>query len=118
MVDNFGLKADHIFSSRDSEFLPAILNLTAGKGINVILNSLSGALLHDSWRLCAEFGRFVEVGKRDIIEGSKLDMEMFLKGVTFTAFDLSSLYHSSTKIYNLTWKRYVMMISILRTSTC
>ena len=110
LVEKFGLKPDHIFSSRNSDFVPAILNLTAGKGINVILNSLSGDLLHDSWRLCAEFGRFVEVGKKDIVEGGRLDMEMFLKSVTFTAFDLVSLFLSSTKVDNHTWKRQVMII--------
>ena len=53
-----------------------------GKALDVILNSLIGDLLHDSWSACAEFGRFVEVGKGDIIDGANLNMNMFLNNPT------------------------------------
>lgn len=77
--------------------MPSILAATAGRGVDVVLNSLTGDLLDDSWNACAEFGRFVEVGKRDIIDGAKLDMSVFKRGVTFTAFDLSNLFWSESE---------------------
>ena len=42
-----------------------------------VLNSLTDDLLHASWRCCTNFGRFAEVGKRDIVDAGKLDMELF-----------------------------------------
>lgn len=73
---------------------------TLGRGVDVVLNSLTADLLHDSWRACADFGRFVEIGKRDILEGGKLDMDIFERNVTFTAFDLSNLYYSTNIAHN------------------
>ena len=51
---------------------------TANKGIDLVLNSLSGDLLHPSWHCVAEFGKFIEVGKRDLLGRGQLDMEVFL----------------------------------------
>lgn len=83
--------------------------VTSGQGVDVVLNFLTGDLLHDSWRACAEFGRFVEIGKRDIIDGGRLDMDVFDRGVTFTAFDLSSLYYTRSERQNSLWNKYVFL---------
>ncbi|PKX88903.1 type I polyketide synthase [Aspergillus novofumigatus IBT 16806] len=91
LVKTFNLKREHIFHSRDSSFQRAILAATGGRGVDIVLNSLTGDLLHDSWRVCAPWGRFIEVGKQDIVDAGKLDMEMFRRNVTFSAFDLSEL---------------------------
>jgi len=105
LVREFGLKREQIFNSRDSSFLPDVLAATGGEGVDIVLNSLTGDLLHDSWRACAQFGRFVEVGKRDIVDSGKLDMALFQKNVTFTAFDLSYLYNDKQpKLYTI-WSK-------------
>lgn len=51
---------------------------TNGKGVDVALNSLSGELLHATWRCIAKWGIMVEIGKRDLIGAGKLDMDVFL----------------------------------------
>lgn len=104
LIETFGLDEDYIFSSRDSSFLPAVLRATFGRGVDVVLNFLTGDLLHDSWRACADFGRFVEIGKRDILDGGRLDMEIFERGITFTAFDLSALYYSTSLSRRAIWQ--------------
>ena len=103
LVDEFGLDITHIYSSRDSSFLPAVLEATNGQGVDVVLNSLVGDLLHDSWRACAPLGRFVEVGKKDIVDAGNLEMSKFKQGVTFSAFDLSMLYDSQNPDHNRIW---------------
>jgi len=70
-----------------------------------VLNSLTGDLLHDSWRACAEFGRFIEVGKKDILEAGSLNMKLFSNATTFTAFDLTSLYYSQDYAMRDVWSR-------------
>ena len=99
------MKEDHIFNSHDSSFLTGILALTSNHGVDVVLNSLTGDLLHDSWEVCADDGRFVEVGKRDISDSGRLDMQVFSRGVTFTAFDLTSLYWSKSKSKREVWHK-------------
>ncbi|KAI4176186.1 MAG: hypothetical protein LQ343_001230 [Gyalolechia ehrenbergii] len=105
LVNKLGVKRENIFNSRDSSFLPAIMAATNGKGVNVVLNSLIGDLLHDSWRCCARFGRFVEIGKRDITDAGKLDMKTFKRNVTFTAFDVSELCDVNDRALSSVWER-------------
>lgn len=106
LVENHGLNPNHIFNSRNvSSFVVAATAATNGRGFDVVLNSLSGEHLHESWRLCTEFGRFIEVGKRDIIEYGRLDMEVFKRATTFTAFDLTSLYYSENRSQNQIWRK-------------
>ncbi|OQE18226.1 hypothetical protein PENSTE_c018G07178, partial [Penicillium steckii] len=93
LVQEFGLDPESIFSSRDLSFVSGILSATENRGVDVVLNSLTGDFLHESWRLCAKFGRFVEVGKQDLSNAGKLDMQVFLRSVSFIAIDLIELYH-------------------------
>ena len=87
------ISSDHIFSLRDSGFVKKIMAQTNGRGLDVILNSLTGDGLHDTWQLCAPFCKFVELGRREINNAGKLDMRQFSKGVTFTAFNLSNIFY-------------------------
>ena len=97
LVKEFGLDPVHIFNSRDTSFGPEILDATDGRGVDVILNSLTGERLHASLEICAQFGRFIEIGKRDILDAGKLNMRAFERNITFSAFDLHELYYSSSK---------------------
>ncbi|KEQ98173.1 hypothetical protein AUEXF2481DRAFT_62731 [Aureobasidium subglaciale EXF-2481] len=91
LAQQYGLPMDHILSSRDSSFASDIMAMTDQRGVDVILNSLSGALLKSSWHCVAQFGRFVEIGKRDIEANNSLDLEPFLRNVTFSSVDLIQL---------------------------
>lgn len=88
----YGLKDDRIFSSRDDSFVQGVMRVTNGRGVDVALNSLAGKLLHATWSCVAAFGRFIEIGKRDIHENSKLDMDPFRKNVTFASVDLITMF--------------------------
>ncbi|PYH43222.1 type I polyketide synthase [Aspergillus saccharolyticus JOP 1030-1] len=91
LIDHHGIEPDHILHSRQAGFAAQIRALTNGRGVDVVLNSLVGELLLESWDCLAEFGRLVEIGKKDITEHSRLPMDGFARGTTFTAFDLSAL---------------------------
>lgn len=103
LIRTYDVKPSNILTSLDSSFLPDILRLTDGKGVDVVLNSLAGDLLHASWRCCGSFGRFVELGKRDLASAGRLEMNQFLRNVTFTAFDLSHLYNTKSTSLQAKW---------------
>nr|ALQ33041.1 putative polyketide synthase [Fusarium thapsinum] len=107
LINELSVPSSHIFNSRDSTFVQGIMNATNGRGVDVILNSLVGDLMHDSWRCLAEFGRFVEVGKRELVDAGKLDMSVFLRNATFTAFDLSELFYSQDQFHRSIWDRLI-----------
>lgn len=113
LVKNFGVKRENIFDSRNSAFLPGLLAATDGKGVDIVLNSLTGDLLHDSWRACARFGRFVEVGKRDLLDAGNLDMQKFSQNVTFTAFDVSELCDVNDRKLSTIWEKLLREVMSL-----
>ncbi|KAF2670067.1 hypothetical protein BT63DRAFT_228744 [Microthyrium microscopicum] len=92
LVDKFGIPEENIFSSKNYRFVDGIMNITNGKGIDIILNSLSGEFITESCRCLGTFGRFIEIGKNDILSGSKLNMAIFNKSTSFIALDLSRVY--------------------------
>jgi NADP-dependent 3-hydroxy acid dehydrogenase YdfG len=94
LMDNYGIDSGHIFNSRDSSFLPGVMGATNQRGVDVVLNSLSGDLLHASWKCVAEFGTMVEIGKRDFQRRAKLAMETFEENRTFVGLELRKLYQS------------------------
>lgn len=89
VMQTYGIPASRIFFSRDASFGAAVRAATGGEGVDVVLNSLAGDLLRESWDCIAPFGRFVEIGKRNIVANSRLEMQMFEKNCSFCAVDLS-----------------------------
>lgn len=87
----FNIPAAQIFSSRTDAFKDGILRATDNRGVDLVVNSLSGHLLQQTWDLIAENGRFIEIGKKDIIENSYLPMRHFNRSVTFSALDLRKI---------------------------
>ena len=111
LVNEFGLPRENIFQSRDISFAEGIMRATNGRGVDVVLNSLTGDLLYASWRCCAKFGRFVEIGKRDIVDAGKLDMDIFSRNLTFIAFDLTELFYHEDQFYRDIWIKYFLNIA-------
>jgi acyl transferase domain-containing protein/NADPH:quinone reductase-like Zn-dependent oxidoreductase/NAD(P)-dependent dehydrogenase (short-subunit alcohol dehydrogenase family)/acyl carrier protein len=88
------LRADgieHVFDSRSLAFVDGVDDATGGRGVDVVLNSLAGDMLHASWELLASHGRFVEIGKRDIADGHPLGLAGFDHNRSFHAVDIDQM---------------------------
>ncbi|KAK0732344.1 hypothetical protein B0T21DRAFT_412523 [Apiosordaria backusii] len=92
LIDTFDIPRQRIFHSRDSSFVDGVFRETQGKGVDAVLNSLSGDLLHASWKCVAEFGCMVEIGKRDFVGHGRLAMDMFQENRSFFGVDLAPMY--------------------------
>lgn len=88
LMETYGIPSDRFFSSRNTSFALGIKRLTHGRGVDLVLNSLSGDFLKASWECIAPLGRFVEIGKRDIESHARLSMSPFARNVTFASVDL------------------------------
>lgn len=86
--EEYGIPDDHIFNSRDLSFEKGVLRMTGGRGVDCIINSLSGEALRRTWRCIAPFGTFIEIGMKDILDNTGLEMRPFLQDATFTFFNL------------------------------
>ncbi|KAH0494008.1 hypothetical protein TgHK011_000645 [Trichoderma gracile] len=86
-----GIPSHHIFDSTNASFGTSVAAATNGRGVDAVLNSLTGPLLQTSFNLVAPLGHFIEVGKYDSLANSNLEMLPFTRGVTFSAVDVPSL---------------------------
>lgn len=91
LSETYHIPPNRIFSSRTAKFRDAILRETNNAGVNVIVNSLSGTLLKRTWEVIAEYGRFVELGKKDFLQNNSLPMRPFDRNSSFSGLDLHSL---------------------------
>nr|CAB3243741.1 fatty acid synthase [Phallusia mammillata] len=82
--------------SRDLTFELDIMKKTNRKGVDVILNSLSGEKLLASVRCLAKHGRFLELGKFDLIHNNQIGLYAFLKNISFHGILLDSLFDDIT----------------------
>lgn len=96
--ETYGILDSHIFSSRDTSFAKAVKRMTRGRGVDVVLNSLSGEGLRQSWHCIAPFGTFVEIGLKDIQNNFGLDMRPFMQDATFSFFNLSRMMKEVPKV--------------------
>ncbi|NUP46574.1 MAG: SDR family NAD(P)-dependent oxidoreductase, partial [Catenulispora sp.] len=85
VVQDLGVAPEHIASSRTLDFEEKFADLTGGRGLDVVLNSLTGEFIDASLRLMHRGGRFVEMGKTDLREP---DAVSGAHGVSYQAFDL------------------------------
>jgi NADPH:quinone reductase-like Zn-dependent oxidoreductase len=83
LVERYNMPDEHIFYSRDTSFVKSVKRITNGRGVDCVLNSLSGELLRASWGCVAKFGTFIELGLRDITNNMRLDMRPFSNVTTF-----------------------------------
>lgn len=90
-METFKIPHDHIFNSRSNSFLADVKRKTNGRGVDLVLNSLSGELLHASWQCVADFGKMLEIGKRDFIGRGMLSMDLFAKNRSFFGIDLAQI---------------------------
>jgi NADPH:quinone reductase-like Zn-dependent oxidoreductase len=100
LVDQMKLPRNRIFNSRNSSFVDGIMRETRGRGVDLALNSLSGELLHETWRCIADFGTMVEIGKRDILGAGKLDMDVFLANRSYCCVDLDQVVAQKPWVIN------------------
>ncbi|KAE8394606.1 putative lovastatin nonaketide synthase [Aspergillus alliaceus] len=103
LMERYDIPEDHIFNSRDSSFAQGLKRMTKRRGVDVVLNSVSGELLRQSWHCLADFGRFIEIGKRDLLGNTGLDMEPFLRGVSYIGVNLEQFHpHHSKELFPIT----------------
>lgn len=91
-IPNFA--EENIGNSRDCSFEFMIMAQTNGKGVDYVLNSLAEEKLAASVRCLGKNGSFLEIGKFDIMNNSKLDMAPFANEIQFRTIYADRLIYS------------------------
>lgn len=91
LQDRYSIPRSHIFKSREASFYEDVMRETGGRGVDLVLNSLSGELLHTSWKCVARFGKMVEIGKRDIVGHASLSLAPMIQNRSLISVDLAEI---------------------------
>jgi NADPH:quinone reductase-like Zn-dependent oxidoreductase len=85
---------EHVYDSRSTDFAEAISSKS--QELDVVLNTLSADLMVQGIKLLKPFGRFIHLDKKDIALNSNLNMDLFIKGISFQFLDISLLFLNPT----------------------
>ncbi|WP_207631575.1 MULTISPECIES: type I polyketide synthase [unclassified Actinopolyspora] len=83
------LGVEHVMDSRSLDFAEQVLAATGGAGVDVVLNSVTGAAQRAGISLLRAGGRFLEIGKRDIYAEHRISLAPFRHNLTFASIDLN-----------------------------
>ncbi len=76
----------YVMNSRHLDFAAEVMQLTGGKGVDLILNSLNGDFIPQNLAILAPNGRFVEIGKVGIWDRSQVAEQR--ADISYFPFDL------------------------------
>lgn len=80
----------HILNSRSLDFASGVMSITSGRGVDIVLNSLTGEFISAGLEVLAPYGRFIELGKRDIYDDRHVGLKVFRRNLSFHAVDLAA----------------------------
>ena len=82
---------EHVLDSRAPGFADTVRAATGGRGADAVLNSLTGAAIPDGLAALAPYGRFLEIGKRDMWADARVGLGAFLDNRSFSGIDILAL---------------------------
>jgi len=85
------LGVNHVLDSRSLAFADEILAITDGNGVDVVLNSLAGEAINRNLRVLRPFGRFLELGKRDFQENTRIGLRPFRNNISYFTIDADQM---------------------------
>ncbi len=86
------LGVKHVIDSRRGDFAERVMELTGRRGVDVVINALAAEAIPMGLSCLAEFGRFIEIGKRDIYQNSKLPMWHLRKNASFHVVAMDAVF--------------------------
>jgi len=96
LLQTLGVK--HVTDSRRGDFSEAVMELTDRRGVDVVLNALAGEAIPMGLACLAEFGRFVEIGKRDIYQNSRIPLRPLRRNASFHVVAMDAVFAANESL--------------------
>jgi NADPH:quinone reductase-like Zn-dependent oxidoreductase/acyl carrier protein len=90
LLTTLGVK--HVIDSRRGDFAETVMELTHGRGVDIVLNALAAEAIPMGLSCLAEFGRFIEIGKRDIYQNSRLPLWSLRRNASFHVVAMDAVF--------------------------
>jgi NADPH:quinone reductase-like Zn-dependent oxidoreductase len=98
LISECGIPADHIFWSRTLEFKDELFKQTRGRGVDVVLSTISGPGFHESLKCLAPCGRLIDVGRGNVLDKGNMGLHAFDRSISFFSFDLNFVLEEKPRI--------------------
>ncbi|MEO0684735.1 MAG: zinc-binding dehydrogenase, partial [Cyanobacteria bacterium J06649_11] len=98
-LEAMGIKRENIFNSRTLDFAEETIGITQGKGVDIVLNSLSGDFIDKSFAVLKDDGCFLEIGKRDVWSSERV--KQVKPNSQYSLIDLMSLAQQQPDLIQL-----------------
>ncbi len=82
----------HVIDSRRGDFTETVMSLTGGRGVDVVINALAAEAIPMGLACLAPFGRFIEIGKRDIYQNSRLPLWSLRRNASFHVVAMDAVF--------------------------
>ncbi|MDJ1184236.1 non-ribosomal peptide synthetase [Roseofilum casamattae] len=88
-----------VMDSRSLDFAEEVKRHTQGRGVDVVLNSLGGEAILKNLEILAPYGRFLELGRRDILNNTQLGLLPFEKSLAFFSINVEPARENFRKLW-------------------
>ncbi len=89
LLRRMGIK--HVMNSRSLDFADEVRAATGGEGVDVVLNALAGPAIEKGLSCLRPFGRFLEIGKRDVYSDSTIGMRALARNISVFVIDMANI---------------------------
>jgi acyl transferase domain-containing protein/NADPH:quinone reductase-like Zn-dependent oxidoreductase/SAM-dependent methyltransferase/NAD(P)-dependent dehydrogenase (short-subunit alcohol dehydrogenase family)/acyl carrier protein len=96
LLSTLGVK--HVIDSRRGDFVEAVMELTERRGVDVVLNALAAEAIPMGLACLAEFGRFIEIGKRDIYQNSRIPLRPLRCNASFHVVAMDAVFRGDESL--------------------
>ncbi|WP_424862750.1 SDR family NAD(P)-dependent oxidoreductase [Streptomyces sp. MMS24-I29] len=109
-----GMGIRHVMDSRTLDFAEQTRQATDGHGVDVVLNSLAGPAVRAGLESLRPFGRFIELGVRDILADAPLGLAPLRHNITFSTVDLIELQQRRPELFATVFREVMDHIAAQR----
>lgn len=89
LINELGIPENQIFWSRSLDFKQNLLKETKGRGVDVVLSTISGPGFYEGFGCLAPCGRLIDVGRGNVLDKGKLGLHVFDESISVFSFDLN-----------------------------
>lgn len=93
-----GMGVKHLINYSTHDFKQEIVRMTENKGVDIVINTLSGDAIQKGMDILAPGGRYVELAMTGLKNSSKLDFSKFIHNQMFVSIDLRRVMMSDAYI--------------------
>ncbi|MGN7995396.1 SDR family NAD(P)-dependent oxidoreductase [Chitinophaga sp. 22308] len=85
------LGVSHVINYLEQDFEEEVKKITAGRGVDVLINTLGGENIQKGINCLGKRGRYVELSMTGIKSANKIDLSKFSNNQTFISLDINRL---------------------------